>query len=77
MTNEPVDTASKKRRRQAYHTTFFLFVSTGMTTLGTRAAFQLCPDCIIHIICSQFNSSVAEAMGVKFLAQENNSCKMF
>jgi len=52
-----------------------IFVSTGMTTSATRAAFQLCPDHAIHNMCSRFHSWVAEAMGVKFLAQGNNSCR--
>ena len=30
---------------------------------------------IIHNMCFRFNSWVAEAMGVKFLSQGNNSCR--
>jgi len=43
-----------------------------MTASAYAAAFQLCPDCTQFTICSWFNSWVAEAMGVKFLAQGNN-----
>jgi len=39
------------------------------------AAFQLCPDYLQYTMCSRFNSWVAEAMGVKFLAQGNNSSR--
>jgi len=39
--------------------------------LWSKAAFQLCPDHIIHsICCSWFNSWVAEVMGVNFLPKE-------
>jgi len=50
-----------------------------LTTSATRAAFQLCPDHIIHnIMCSQFYSWVTEAMGREwsFLPKAwNMSCR--
>jgi len=36
--------------------------------ISYEAAFQLCPDYTQYTICSQLNSWVAEAIGVKFLA---------
>jgi len=46
-----------------------------MTTSALKAAFQLCPDYTQYAIFSQFNSWVAETMGVRFLAQGNNSSR--
>jgi len=39
-----------------------------------RAVFQLCPV-TYNTIFSRFNNWIAEAMGVKFLAQGNNSSR--
>jgi len=40
------------------------------------AAFQLCLDYTQYTMCSWLNRWVAEAMGVKFLAQGNNNSRM-
>jgi len=47
---------------------------SGITTSAYAAAFQLCPD-TQYTIFSRFNSWVAKAMGVKFLAQGNNGSR--
>jgi len=54
---------------------FILMFLQGWQHQLTKAAFQLCPDHIIHKMLFRFNSWVAEAMGVKFLAQGNNSSR--
>jgi len=43
--------------------------------ISYEAAFQLCSDCTQYTIFSWFNSWMGEAMGVKFLAQGNNSSR--
>ena len=49
-----------------------LFFLEGIYSINQKAVLQL-RLVISHTICSRFNSWVAEAMGVKFLAQGNNS----
>jgi len=54
---------------------FFFFLSRyKYDNISYAAAFQLCPDSQ-YTILSRFNSWVAEAMGVKFLAQRNKAAE--
>jgi len=53
---------------------FFFFLRFFYRDDNISLAFQLCHHSQ-YTICSQFNSWVAEAMGVKFLVQGNNSSR--